>query len=126
MATFPAYAKIDKSGYGEEHAPIVARSEMDRGVPKQRKLQSDVMVTVKLNLLFLNKTDAANFEDWYYSSTGAAAGAAFFDWKDPRTGVIRQARAVANQLGPLAQYGGTSAFIMLTRTLSIEYLRALT
>jgi hypothetical protein len=126
MATFPAYAKVAKDGYSEAHAPIAVRSEMDRGIPKQRKTQSDIMITIKLNLLFLNKTDAANFEDWFYSPAGAAAGAAFFDWTDPRTGVVRQARAVANALGPLGQYGGTSAFIMLTRTLDIEYLRSLT
>ena len=125
MAAFPTYAKVALGGYSESHAPIVARTEMDRGVPKQRKLQSDVMVTVALNLIFLTKADAASFEDWYYSSTGAAAGAAFFDWTDPRTGVMRQARAVANQLGALTQFQDTNGFVLTTRPLQIEYLRAL-
>lgn len=126
MAAFPTYVKVALGGYSESHAPIVSRSEMDRGVPKQRKTQSDVMVTIALNLIFLAKADVANFEDWYYASTGAAAGAAYFDWTDPRTGVVRQARAVANELGPLTQFQDTNGFVLTTRPLKIEYLRALT
>ena len=53
MAAFPTYAKFANGGYSESHADIVARSEMDRGVPKQRKLQSDVMITVGLTLYFI-------------------------------------------------------------------------
>jgi hypothetical protein len=124
MATFPAYARLSGDSYTETHAPIVERSEMDRGLPKQRKTQSDVLVTLNLNLLFLTRADAANFEDWYYSSTGAGAGTTYFDWTDPRTGFVRTARVVANTLGPLMPMGG-GMLAYTTRTLQIEYLRAL-
>lgn len=121
MATFPVYAKVAAAGYSESHADIALRSEMDRGLPKQRKAQSDVIVTVSLTLYFYSKADAANFEDWYYAI--AQAGAAWFDWTDPRTGIVRQARVVAGTLGPLTPRVRT--FVHTERTLQIEYLRAI-
>lgn len=122
MATWPTCPVVLLEGHSEQHAQIAERSEMDRGVPKQRRTQSDVVVTLPLNLLFRTDADANSFEDWYYASTGAAAGASSFDWTHPRTGVLYQARVVANSLGPLTPLGrGISR-----RTIQIEYLKALT
>lgn len=121
MAIFPSYVDALVDGYGEGHSNIIERTEMDRGIPKQRRVQSDVLVTVSLNLLFSSNADATNFETWFYSD--AQAGAAWFDWTDPRTGAVRQARAVGGTLGPLTP--GVGDFSFLTRPLQIEYLRAL-
>lgn len=122
MAAWPTYPVVLRDGHSEQHAPIAERSEMDRGVPKQRRTQSDVIVTLALNLLFRTDADANAFESWYYSNSGAAAGAASFDWTHPRTGVVYQARVVANSLGPLTPLGrGISR-----RTIQVEYLQALT
>ncbi|MGI4849033.1 MAG: hypothetical protein ACRYGK_12980 [Janthinobacterium lividum] len=124
MAVFPSYARVSAEGYSEAHSPTALRSDMDRGMPKQRKVQSDTLVTLALNVLFLNKTDAASFEDWYYSATGAGAGTVWFDFTDPRTGAVRSCRAVAGTLGALSSMGG-GRLAYTTRTLQIEYLRAL-
>lgn len=122
MATWPIYAVPVLDGYGEQHAPIAERNEMDRGVPKQRRTQSDVLITVSMTLMFFDSDSANDFEDWYYSNTGGAAGAASFDWPHPRTGVVYQARVVANSLGPLTAMGqGISR-----RSIQVEYLKALT
>ena len=120
MATFPTYVTVLLDGHTESHAPIADRTEMDRGVPKQRRTQSDVLVTFSLTLLFLTTTDAEAFEDWYYGD--AAAGAAQFDFTHPRTGSLLSARVVANSLGALAVMGGGRS----RRTIQIEYLKALT
>lgn len=122
MATWPTYPVVLLDGHSEQHAAIAARSDMDRGIPKQRRVQSDVPVVLSVTLLFRTDADANSFEDWYYADTGAAAGMQSFDWTHPRTGVLYQARVVANSLGPLMPAGrGISR-----RTVQIEYLKALT
>jgi len=121
MATFPTYVGFGVAGYSEGHSDVVIRTEMERGVPKQRRTQSDVLVQVALTLFFSTAADAASFEDWYYDD--AEAGAAWFDWTDPRTADVREARAVANTLGPLTTVA--RSFVHTTRTLTIEYLRTL-
>ena len=119
MATFPTYVTVLLDGHTESHAPIADRTEMDRGVPKQRRTQSDVLVTFSLTLLFLTTADAEAFEDWYYSD--AAAGGAYFDFTHPRTGTLLSARVVANSLGPLTVLGMGRA----RRAIQIEYQKAL-
>lgn len=94
---------------------------MDRGVPKQRRTQSDVLVQVPLRVLFLVDGQADDFEDWYYND--AQAGAAYFDWTHPRTGSVVEARVVANSLGPVIPAG---VLRYVSRTVTIEYLKALT
>ncbi len=123
MAAWPVYAKPISDGYSETHAPIASRSDMDRGIPKQRRTQSDVVVTVAMTLLFLTTTDAEAFEAWYYSNSGAAAGMLAFDWTHPRTGILYPARVVANSLGPVQPFG---VLPYVTRTVQIECLKALT
>jgi hypothetical protein len=123
MATWPIYAKPISDGYSETPAPIADRGEMDRGVPKQRRTQSDVVITVAMTLLFLTTADAEAFEDWYYSNSGAAAGAASFDWTHPRTGTLYQARVVANSLGLVQPFG---VLPYVTRTVQIDYVKVLT
>jgi len=119
VATFPTYVTVLLDGHTESHAPIADRTEMDRGVPKQRRTQSDVLVTFALTLLFLSTTDAEAFETWYYGD--AAAGGAYFDFTHPRTGALLSARVVANSLGALTVLGMGRA----RRTIQIEYLKAL-
>ena len=122
MATWPTYPVVLLDGHSEQHAAIAERSDMDRGVPKQRRTQSDVLVVLSLALLFRTDADANAFEAWYYSNSGAAAGAASFDWTHPRTGASYQARVVANSLGALTPLGrGISR-----RDIQIEYLKPLT
>ncbi len=58
MATFPSYVTVLLDGHTESHSQIANRADMDRGVPKQRRTQSDVIVTFALTLLFMTTADA--------------------------------------------------------------------
>lgn len=123
MAAFPlsllkGYAL---QGTSEQPQPLVLRSEMERGVPQQRRISSDALVTVQLTLVFDSAANATAFEDWFYLSTGAGAGANWFDWVHPRTGATVQARVIGGELGALAPDDNT--WQGSTRSLRLEYLR---
>jgi hypothetical protein len=120
MATFPTYVKI-LIGSSESPKSVVVRSEMERGVPKQRRLSSDSMVTVPVDLFFETKQNAIDFETWVYSQIGG--GANWFSWKNPRTSAVVQARIVAGELGSLKPATGVWSGMSM-RSLNLEYLRS--
>lgn len=122
MPAFPSYVKLGWKDTGEQPAPVVARSEMERGIAKQRRIAADTVVTVPLTLYFDTAADAANFESWFYSAAGANAGAAWFDFTLPRTGAVVQARIVGGDLGSLVPASRNWAFSQ--RQLKLEYVRA--
>lgn len=120
MATFPTYVKI-LIGSSESPKSVVVRSEMERGVPKQRRLSSDSMVTVPVDLFFETKQNAIDFETWVYSQIGG--GANWFNWTNPRTAAVVQARIVGGELGALKPATGVWSG-MSTRSMNFEYLRS--
>lgn len=118
MAVWPAYAKFILDGAEESFDPSVLTTEMERGVPKQRILNSQVMVTIQGTVLFTSASDIAAFESWYFDTIKRIG---WFDFRHPRTGATVQARFQKGDIGPLTP--AASAFIVATRTLSVEYLR---
>jgi hypothetical protein len=116
MAAFPSYVKLGWTDSGESHAPIVERSDMERGVPKQRRTQADVLVTVPLPLFFDSSAAATNFENWFYSD-----GMGWFDFTHPRTGAVVQARIVGGDIGQLVPLKGD--WSRSQRTVKLEYVR---
>lgn len=116
MATFPTYVKLGWKDSGEEHSPIVERTPMERGIPKQRRVQADVLVTVPLTVYFDSATAAADFETWFYAS-----GMAWFDFTLPRTGAVVQARIVGGDIGKLVPLKGNWA--RGQRQMRLEYVR---
>ncbi len=120
MATFPSYVGIRWSDTAEQPASVVLRSEMERGVPKQRRMASDTMVTVPVTLYFRTQANATDFETWVYSQIGG--GTDFFTWTNPRTGTNVQARIVGGNLGALKP--GSNAWTFAERSLQLEYLRS--
>ena len=123
MATFPSDVKYVMGAYEEDRAPVVLRSEMERGLPKQRRMNSDTLVQVKVTLQFNSLAHHATFEAWFDSQIGA--GADFFDWPHPRTGAVVQARIVGGVLGPLKPLHGVwrPGLQRCRRDATIEYLR---
>lgn len=119
MAAFPADLKI-LIETSETPGSVVLRSEMERGLPKQRRIAADVLVTVPIAVIFFTKQQAADFETWFYSQING--GVDFFDWTDPRTGTAVQARIVGGQLGPLEPL--RSNYELSRRTMTLEYLRS--
>lgn len=116
MATFPPYVRIALAGIGEEHAPIVQRTEMDRGVPKQRRIAADVLVRMPMTLHFISRADATAFEDWFYRE-----GMGWFDLVHPRTLAKISARIVGGNIG--TSVPSNQSWSYSTRQLSVEYLR---
>lgn len=119
MATFPPDLKI-LFDTNDAPSPVVIRSEMERGVPKQRRIAADALVTVPISVIFYSKQQAADFEDWFYTAIGG--GADFFEWTEPRTGVVVDARIVGGELGPLMPL--RENYTMSRRSMTLEYLRS--
>ena len=120
MATFPAYVGIAWADTAEQPASVVMRSEMERSVPKQRRMASDTLVTVPVTLYFRTQDNAADFEAWVYTQIGG--GADWFTWTNPRTSVAVQARIVGGNIGALKP--GSRAWTFAERSLQLEYMRS--
>lgn len=120
--SFPEYAKIQVDSFQESPSAVMQRTTMDRGIPKQRRVQSDVLVTLSFTVLFLNLPDQEAFENWYYGDAGM--GTIWFDWLDPRTNVVRSVRVVADSLGPLKQLQPLSIGLG-SRSIQLEYVKRL-
>lgn len=123
-ATFPSDVAVVLGSYGEDQTTAVMRSEMERGVPKQRRMASDVLVSVKATLQFKSSAHHDAFMAWFDGQIGS--GADWFSWAHPRTGATVQARIVGGQLGPLTPVHGTwrAGLQRCRRDCTFEYLRS--
>ena len=83
MASLPSYVTVLFDGYGEQFDPSVQRTDMDKGKPKQRVLNTHVMQEVEARLLFKSEADAAAFEAWYFDTIKRVGE---FTFTHPRTG----------------------------------------
>ncbi len=117
MATFPHnLCGIRQDGHAEQHTPVVLRSEVERGVSRQRRTSADALVSVPCTLVFRSAAAAAEFEAWYY-----AEGFGWFDFTLPRTGAVVQARIVGGDIGGLTPI--TPAWNASERSITLEYIR---
>lgn len=115
---WPTYAKFVLTDISEGFEPSVERTEMERGVPKQRIINSSVMVQIAGSVVFCSKADIASFETWYFDTIERIG---WFDFTHPRTGVVVQARIVGGDIGPLQPR--SSRFELASREVTLEYLR---
>lgn len=119
MATFPSYVKLGWRDHAEKPTPLVVRSEMERGVARQRRTHADSLVTVPVTAYFDTAADSLAFETWFFGDV--AAGAAWFDFTLPRTGTVTQARVVGGDIGSLKP--STKNWALSERTFQLEYVR---
>lgn len=117
MAALPSYVLLGWKDTGEQHKPVMERSEMERGIPKQRRIAADTIVTVPATLYFDSATDSENFVNWFY-----AEGMGWFDFTLPRTGAVTQGRIVGGDIGTLVPSTKTWAYSQ--RQVKLEYVRA--
>jgi hypothetical protein len=120
MAAFPTTIQFEWRDFAEQNASVVLRTEMERGVPKQRRINSDAMVTLTLTMNFKTKAAFAAFDAWFYGD--ALAGAAWFDFVHPRTGATVQARFVGGAMGNV-RFGMVNLENVLV-TSQLEFLRS--
>lgn len=118
MPAWPTYAKLLMEGYAEEFDPSVERTEMERGVPKERTLNSQVLDTINASVLFRSAADIAAFEAWYFTELNRVG---WFTMSHPRTGAPINARFQGGKLGRLAPIAPRFAAGM--RDVVLEYLR---
>lgn len=118
MAALPNYVGFLFSDFGETPAPSVLRTAMERGVPKERLINSHVLVQMRVTLVFRTPQQATDFETWYYEDIQRIG---WFDMPHPRTAQTIRARFVAGDIGTLVPRVPT--FKGSQRTASIEYLR---
>lgn len=118
MTDWPTYAEVLLAGYGEEIEPAVERTEMERGVPKQRLLNTQVLRTLMISVLFRRAADAAQFERWYFDDLKRIA---WFSMRHPRTGETITARFQNGSIGRLTPL--KPAFGLSQRDMVVEYLR---
>lgn len=120
MATFPSYVLIAWKDAGEQPTPVVSRSDMERGIAKQRRIAADSVVTLPVTLGFRTAADAAAFEAWVYQDVDG--GAAWFDFPLLRTGTVVSARIVGGDIGMLKP--STSTWARTQRSMKLEYVRS--
>ena len=118
MATLPDYVRVITEGYGEGFDPSIRRTEMERGVPKQSIVNSNVLMKLNVTFLFTSAEDLLDFDDWYFDTIQRIG---WFDMRHPRTRQIITARFENGSIGVLTTQG--PAFAVATRNLTLEYLR---
>lgn len=118
MADFPNYLRFELSDYGESEDPSVMRTEMERGAPKQRIINSRVMATLKGTVTFLSKEDIASFDEWYFNTIKRVG---YFNMRHPRTREMLSCRFIGGKRGELIV--AKAGFGIATRQLEVEYLR---
>lgn len=117
MAAFPIASNRIVADYTETPQPAIERSPMERGIPKQRRITSDIRVELAVTVAFLSKSEDAAFKSWFYSTINA--GESFFDFVQPNTKATVQARIVNGDIGTLM--ADRSTLDLFRRTFKVEY-----
>lgn len=119
MSSFPSnLCRIIVDGFGETFDRSVNRTEMERGVPKQSIVNTSVLVTISVTLIFDSLDDVDAFHDWYFNTINRIG---WFDLRHPRTHNKVTAR-FSDNFGPITPIGaGWVGGASCTATL--EYLR---
>lgn len=118
MATFPPYARLLLDGAAESFAPGIVKSEMERGLAKQRIQSARVVRKLRATVFFRTAADAAAFEAWYFTTI---ARIGFFDVVHPRTRAVVPMRFENADIGELVPLMG--GFELSKRAVVLEYLQ---
>lgn len=118
MAALPSYVSLLIAGQSESFDPTVVRSEMERGLAKQRLQSARVVKKLSVTLLFSTAADVAAFESWYFTVIGRIG---FFDVVHPRTKATVPMRFENASIGELTP--DTSGYAIAKRAVVLEYLQ---
>jgi hypothetical protein len=120
MPAMPTGTKYEWQPLSLARKSVVERNEMERGLAKQRRTNSDTVVSVELVLHFDSKAEAAAFETWF--DVTIKGGQDYFDFVHPITGATVLARVVGGELGGLTPM--TRTFARSKRSMRIEWTQA--
>ncbi|MBB5885462.1 hypothetical protein DYQ93_11465 [Xanthomonas sp. LMG 8992] len=119
MEALPSYVQVLVAGYSDsDFDPSVLRTEMERGVAKQRIKNSQVTMKINATLLFDSEQDADAFEDWYFDTINRIEE---FTMLHPRRKIPIVARFEGGRIGKLMPRN--PRFTRLTRDVVLEYQR---
>lgn len=118
MASLPDYVIVRPTGYSETFQPSVIRTEMERGMPKQRLLNTQVLYNLNLSLITETQQQTEDFMDWYFLTIKRID---FFTMTHPRTGQLINVRFVGGDFGTLQTISGANR--IWQRDVVVEYLR---
>lgn len=89
MPAFPAYGELLLDGFGEQPETSLIRTEMETGPAKQAQVRSKQIVNMTVTYTYTS----AEFILWKaWRKNDIALGALYFDWRNPLTGNLVQAR----------------------------------
>lgn len=98
MAELPSVARVMFDGQKRSFDPSVERTEMERGVPKQRLMNSQVLIKQAMTLYFSSIADVGIFDDWYFVEIQRIG---WFTMAHPYSGQTITARFEDGALGDL-------------------------
>ncbi|SBV37850.1 P17 [uncultured Stenotrophomonas sp.] len=118
MTQMPESTKVLMEGMVDSFEPSVERTEMERGVPKQRLVNSQVLAKLKVGLYFENSTAADDFEEWYFNTIKRIG---WFQFHHPRNGKLLTVRFEKGEIGELSLLDDSG--FDTRRSVTLEYLR---
>ncbi|ECH9271578.1 hypothetical protein JY452_04580 [Stenotrophomonas maltophilia] len=98
MTALPSVARVMFEGQKRTFDPSVLRTEMERGAPKQRLENSQVLIKQAMTLYFASIADVNTFDAWYF---GEIKRIGWFTLVHPYTGEVITARFENGALGDL-------------------------
>lgn len=114
----PESTQVLMQGLSGRVLPAVERTEMERGVPKQSRTNSQSMCELKVTLYFPTVAAADEFEDWYFDTLGETG---WFNFDHPLNGRELRVRFKAGEIGELTLIDESG--FDTQRTVTLEYLR---
>ena len=120
MAQLPAGTKLLTQGFKEKYDPSVLRTDMERGVAKERVLNTKMVATMTATLFFDNPAAIAEFELWYETEIKRIG---WFDVRHPRTKVIVSARFPGGDIKEIEPLPGGWINGAVRTGVELEYLK---
>lgn len=117
MAALPNYVSLLVAGQADTFDPAIVRSEMERGLAKQRVGNSQVVRKLSATLQFESNADVNAFEDWYFNTIRRIG---FFSVRHPRTDVLTAMRFEGGSIGELVP--AVNGYHIASRAVVLEYL----
>jgi len=99
MTSLPSVARVIFDGQVRSFDPSVLRTEMERGVPKQRLENSQVLVKQSMSIYLASIADVEAFEAWYFDEIKRIG---WFSMVHPYTGKTITARFEGGAIGSLS------------------------
>ncbi|MDV3469003.1 hypothetical protein RZA67_09705 [Stenotrophomonas sp. C3(2023)] len=118
MPAFPSYPEILSETVRETFPPSIVRTDMERGLPKQRIENTKVLAKLSMTVLLESAADVEAFVSWYLDDLKRVAE---FDLTHPRTGQVVKARFAPDGFGEVKSE--MKRFGRATCALELEYLR---